>query len=94
MKIFNIMILTCLFACSNDPNGIRNFTNLDEEEVAPPSSEETIYETASDTDSTYTPPKKYKKSWRVIEESSESEESVQSNQLLEYEEEFEGSKCF
>jgi hypothetical protein len=36
-------------------------------------SEETLYETASDTDSTYTPPKKTKKSKRVIEESSESE---------------------
>jgi len=36
--------------------------------------EDTIYETASETDSTYTPPKKNKKSKRVIEVSSSSEE--------------------
>jgi len=56
-------------------------------------SEDTIYETASDTDSTYTPPKKTKKSKRVVEESEsdeESEEIVESS--CEESEEFDQKK--
>jgi ATP-dependent Lon protease len=51
-------------------------------------SEETLYETASDTDSTYTPPKKAKKSKRAIEESSEPEELEESNESKGEPEEF------
>uniref|UniRef100_A0A6C0K0B9 ATPase AAA-type core domain-containing protein n=1 Tax=viral metagenome TaxID=1070528 RepID=A0A6C0K0B9_9ZZZZ len=57
-------------------------------------SEETIYETLSETDSTYTPPKKTKKSKRVIEESTVSEESEEVVESSEEEEEAFDQKKF
>ena len=61
-------------------------------ESAGSESEETIYETASDTDSTYTPPKKTKKSKRVIEETSDDEPEEVGGSSEEEEEEFDQKK--
>jgi len=55
----------------NDKNKRLRKNKPDPESSSSESEEDTIYETASETDSTYTPPKKTKKSKRVIEESSE-----------------------
>ena len=63
------------------PSKMKKFTdrnkrlrkNKPDPESSSSESDDTIYETASETDSTYTPPKKTKKSKRIIEESSEDE---------------------
>ena len=82
----------------NDKNKRLRKNKPDPESSSSESEEDTIYETASETDSTYTPPKKTKKSKRVIEESSEDDifeketESEEDEDEEEEDEEFDRKK--